>query len=72
MPKIENYPDALAWWKKYHMMFSSLVFLAKKYLSIHATSVLSEQIFSKASRIINEKRTILTVTVEGAIIVYYM
>ena len=63
MPKIGDYPDALGWWKKYNMTFPCLAFLAKKYLSIQATSAPSERIFSKAIRIISERCTILGHTV---------
>ena len=57
--------DVLAWWKGYEDKFPRLALLAKKYLSIQATSAPSERIFSKAGRIIDEQRTRLNSEIAG-------
>jgi hypothetical protein len=61
-PKVLNhgkqYPDCLEWWRKQNeSRYPRLAILAKKYLSIQATSAPSERIFSKAGRIISTLRT---------------
>ena len=68
IPKDGNYPDALAWWKKSAHLYPRLASLARKYLSIQATSAPSERIFSKASRIIEEQRTRLDPGIAGKLL----
>ena len=68
IPKNGNYPDALAWWKKSAHLYPRLASLAQKYLSIQATSAPSERIFSKASRIIEERRTRLDPGIAGKLL----
>ena len=68
IPKDGNYPDALAWWKKSAHLYSCLALLAQKHLSIQATSAPSERIFSKASRIIEERRTRLDPGIAGKLL----
>ena len=65
IPHQGGYPDALEWWKLNESRFPHLALLAKKYLSIQATSAPSERIFSKAGRIISDLRTRLNSTISG-------
>ena len=46
----------LSFWKSKECVMEELSILAKKYLSIPATSVPSERVFSKAGQIMNERR----------------
>lgn len=64
----EGFPDALVksieypliFWRQRGKQFPNLACLARKYLSIPATSVPSEQIFSLAGRMVTERRTFLS------------
>jgi hypothetical protein len=71
-PKVLNhgkqYPDCLEWWKRNESRFPQLAVLAKKYLSIQATSAPSERIFSKAGRIISTLRTRLNSAIAGKLL----
>jgi hypothetical protein len=71
-PKVLNhgkqYPDCLEWWKRNECRFPRLAILAKKYLSIQATSAPSERIFSKAGRIISTLRTRLSSAIAGKLL----
>ena len=58
----------LSWWKNHQRDFPILAKLAKKYLSIQATSAPSERIFSKAGNIISEKRTRLGTDIAGKLL----
>ena len=49
--------DPLIWWVNHRDSFPTLLQLARKYLSISATSVPSERLFSDASNHISAKRT---------------
>ncbi|GBB87636.1 hypothetical protein RclHR1_01410019 [Rhizophagus clarus] len=49
--------DPLMWWSNHRDSFSTLVQLARKYLSIPVTSVLSERLFSDARNHVLAKRT---------------
>ena len=51
--------DPLIWWRTNSYRFPILSFLAKDFLAVPATSVPSEQIFSKAGHIMNVKRSSL-------------
>ena len=54
---IERKENAIEWWKsKGATTYTSLQHLAKKYLSVPATSVPSERLFSKAGELISKKR----------------
>jgi hypothetical protein len=71
-PKVLNhgkqYPNCLEWWKQNEFRFPRLAVLAKKYLSIQATSAPSERIFSKAGRIISTLRTRLSSAIAGKLL----
>lgn len=50
--------DPLLWWKcTGESMFPTLSKLAKRYLSMNATSVASERLFSLSGHIVNKKRS---------------
>ena len=49
--------DSLTWWVNHRDSFPVLTQFARKYLSILATSVLSERLFSDADNYISAKRT---------------
>ena len=56
---IERKENAIEWWKsKGATMYTSLQHLAKKYLSVPATSVPSERLFSKAGELISKSETV--------------
>ena len=61
-------PDALEWWKRNESKYPHLAALAKKYLSIQATSAPSERIFSKAGRIISDLWTRLNPGIAGKLL----
>ncbi|CAG8818738.1 18721_t:CDS:1, partial [Gigaspora rosea] len=52
--------DGLKWWKVNCGWFPHLSQMAKDYLAIQSTSVLSEQVFSKAGDTVRAKRTHLS------------
>ena len=49
--------DALQWWHDNEKHFPTVACLAKKYLSMPATSVLSERQFSAAGRLVTKLRS---------------
>lgn len=51
--------NPLLWWKQHQNMFPSLSFLARRYLTIPATSVPCERVFSTAGNVITQKRSSL-------------
>jgi hypothetical protein len=52
--------DVLSWWGIHQSEFPNIAKLARKYLSIPASSAPSERICSSAGNVINEKRTNLS------------
>lgn len=56
--------NPIKWWKQHETVFPSMAKLARKYLSIPAASVASEQMFSRAGNIVTEKCNCL---VDGAV-----
>ena len=63
--------DALAWWVDYNKQFLSVADLAAQYLSIPATSVLSERQFSAAGRLVTKLRSRLELERVDTIIFLY-
>jgi hypothetical protein len=49
---ISRWTNPLEWWKTHQVRFPTLAALAKKYLSVQATSASSKMIFSRARRIV--------------------
>jgi len=49
--------DALAWWSENHKLFPTVADVARGYLSMPATSVLSERQFSAAGRLVSKLRS---------------
>uniref|UniRef100_A0AAR5PTC4 BED-type domain-containing protein n=1 Tax=Dendroctonus ponderosae TaxID=77166 RepID=A0AAR5PTC4_DENPD len=49
--------DPLMYWKDHERFFPELANLAKKYLSIPATSIPAERLFSKSGYMLNERRS---------------
>ena len=58
----------MVWWRRHEQLFPHLAVLVRKYLSIQATSALSERIFSRARQIIDEKRTRLGPDMAGSVL----
>ena len=58
-PQTHHDDDALEWWSRNEKRFPVIAKLAQYYLSVPATSVPSERIFSTAGLILNEKRSCL-------------
>lgn len=56
-PIIKRHENALQWWKSRSSIYPRLGRLAKRYLSVVATSVPSERVFSKTGLIVSEKRS---------------
>ncbi|XP_011405235.1 PREDICTED: zinc finger BED domain-containing protein 1-like [Amphimedon queenslandica] len=55
-PVLQRTEDPLNWWKENSQVFPQLAPLARKYLSLLATSVPSERLFSKAGELVSLKR----------------
>ncbi|XP_025407098.1 zinc finger BED domain-containing protein 1-like [Sipha flava] len=62
---------ALEWWKIRASKYPLIVALAKKYLSIPATSVSSERCFSTAGNIVTAKRSCLSPETANMLIFLY-
>ncbi|XP_049300633.1 E3 SUMO-protein ligase ZBED1-like [Anopheles funestus] len=58
--KLQVKCDPFLWWKEREVIYPTLSYFAKQYLSIPASSVPCERIFSKAGNILTEKRNRLT------------
>ncbi|XP_048852654.1 E3 SUMO-protein ligase ZBED1-like [Brienomyrus brachyistius] len=58
-PGPDSETDPLEWWRQHELSFPSVARLAKKYLSIPATSSSSERAFSASGNIITCKRSCL-------------
>uniref|UniRef100_A0A3B1JXR9 HAT C-terminal dimerisation domain-containing protein n=1 Tax=Astyanax mexicanus TaxID=7994 RepID=A0A3B1JXR9_ASTMX len=58
---ILRHGDPLLWWKTNEPTFPCLSKLAKKHLTVIATSVPAERIFSKAGQLVSERRSSLKV-----------
>lgn len=58
--KIPITEDPLTWWKNRANVFPYLSRLAKKYLCVPATSVLSERIFSRGGKVITKETSRIT------------
>uniref|UniRef100_A0A1A8RC75 HAT C-terminal dimerisation domain-containing protein n=1 Tax=Nothobranchius rachovii TaxID=451742 RepID=A0A1A8RC75_9TELE len=59
LPEVDPDTDPLQWWKSNTSNFSRLSHLAKKYLSIPATSAPSERLFSVAGGVVTCSRACL-------------
>ena len=60
-PKVGELLDPLIdFWKKRELEFPRLEILARKYLSVQATSTPSERIFSKMANVVSKKRNRIT------------
>ena len=57
LPRVPSKTNILQWWASRKSDYPILAKLARKYLSIPATSVPSERLFSSAGLTITEKRT---------------
>lgn len=55
-PRAMNNEDGLQWWKRHELQFPILAKMARDFLSISATSVPAERLFSKASIVIRKHR----------------
>jgi len=60
MPPLDRKKNPLEFWKQYEVTFPELYKMQLKYLSIPATSVPSERVFSKTGQITNERRNRLS------------
>lgn len=71
IPVIGIEEDPLAWWKVNSLLFPNLALLARKYLSVPATSTPSERLFSASGNIITSKRSRLNPTVAEKLVFCY-
>lgn len=55
-PRALSNEDTLQWWKRHELQFPALANMARDFLSISATSVPAERLFSKASLVIRKHR----------------
>lgn len=59
-PLIPREEDPLKWWEMHNILFPKLQGLAKMFLSIPATSVPAERLFSKAGELVSQRRSALS------------
>lgn len=59
-PELDNNDCPLLWWKNNRRRYESLSVLAMKYLTIPATSVPSERVFSCCGNVVTDKRSRLS------------
>ena len=57
MPNIERHKNLFIWWKQHESSFPRILQLATQYLWMPASSVCSEQFFSEAGNIVEEKHS---------------
>ena len=57
IPNIDHHDDPLQWWKDNIATLSKMEKTVRKYLTILATSVPSERLFSKAGELVSTKRS---------------
>lgn len=57
LPAVHVDSDPLLWWKTHEQSYLTLSKVAKRYLSIPATSVPSERTFSAAGLLVNKQRS---------------
>ncbi|XP_050064486.1 E3 SUMO-protein ligase ZBED1-like [Aphis gossypii] len=70
-PQLKFDLNSFDWWKSREDKYPAIGILAKKYLSIPATSVSSERCFSTAGNVVNSKRTsLLTKNVNLLVFLY--
>ncbi|XP_025198891.1 zinc finger BED domain-containing protein 1-like [Melanaphis sacchari] len=70
-PQLKFDLNPFDWWKSREDKYPGIGILAKKYLSIPATSVSSERCFSTAGNVVNSKRTsLLTKNVNLLVFLY--
>ena len=55
-PRLDAEEDPLKWWKGHEEIYPILSKVAKKYLSVPATSTASERLFSKSGKIVTPTR----------------
>ncbi|CAD6203843.1 GSCOCG00009826001-RA-CDS, partial [Cotesia congregata] len=55
-PRALSIEDILIWWKRHELQYPILAKMARDFLSISATSVPAERLFSKASLVIRKHR----------------
>lgn len=58
--KVPYEQDPLKWWSLNCTTYPFLSVLAKKYLTVQATSVASEKVFSKGGLVVTDHRALLT------------
>ena len=52
--------DPFEWWRSNQFRYPTVAVVVRLYLGIPATSVASERIFSKCSRVCSERRSVLS------------
>jgi hypothetical protein len=67
--RLEKYrQNPLSWWSKHSKQYKVLSILAQQFLSMQASSVAAERLFSDAGNVVTKKRTsLLPVTIENTL-----